>query len=151
MRRVLVCAGVLLAGVLVSGAVLAQSMGERMASLGVVSPPVDPSYGPLFDQPGLQCVQARALSGVVASNDREVIFRFGAANFYRLRLNKACPALLEPGAQVVDIKRGSDIICGPGDVELKVAVADGPVSRCTVGSLSRMSTAEVKTASGPAG
>ncbi len=147
MRRALACVGVLLAGVLAPGAICAQPMAERFDSLGVVTQPVNPTWGPPTTDRG-QCVQARTLSGVVASNDRDVIFRFGRAEFYRLRLTNPCPALLEPGAHVVDIKRGSTvIICDPRDMELKVAVGQGPVSRCTVDSLNRMSTAEVKAAS----
>ncbi len=148
MRRALACIGVLLTGVLAPRAVLAQSMADRMAGMGASSPAVNtgPWTAPYAN--GAQCFPARALSGVVASDARDVILRIGRADFYRLRLTRACPALLEPGAHV-DIQSGPTIICGPADLELRVAAGDGPVSRCAADTLSRMSMAEVKAASAP--
>ncbi len=147
MRRTLACVGVLFAVVLAPGALLAQTAAERMSGLGVSPQPVSPQGIPSGQ--GLQCLQARALSGVVASNDRDVILRFGRADFYRLGLGKACPALLEPGAQVVDIEHGSNLICVARDVELKVVAGDGAVSRCAAHSLNRMSKAELAAAGAP--
>jgi|WetSurMetagenome_2_1015567.scaffolds.fasta_scaffold233487_1 hypothetical protein len=149
MRRALVCVGVLLAGVLGQGAVLAQS---RMAGGGAASMPPTPydapSYGSQFPHSeGPVCLPARALSGVVASNDHEVILRFGRADFYRLRLTRACPALVAPGAHVVGIAGA----CSASYMELKVAGADGSVSRCAAGAPRQMSAAEVNAASAPAG
>ena len=148
MRRTLACVGVLFAVVLAPGALLAQTAADRMNGLGVSPQPVNPQGIPASFGQG-QCLQARALSGVVASNDRDVILRFGRADFYRLKLTSACPALVEPGAQVVDIEHGSNLICVARDVELKVVAGDGAVSRCAAHSLNRMSKAELAAAGAP--
>ena len=104
-----------------------------------------PQTGPEVD--GAGCLRGRTLSGVVASNDREAILRFGRASFYRVRLTRACPALLAPGAHVAGVTRSSGgLICNPFDVELKVVAANGAVSRCTGDTLRRMSATQVSAA-----
>ena len=112
---------------------------------------VDDGYGrSLPPQVNRTCLQARTLSGVVASDDREVILRFGRDGLYRVRLTKACPALLMPGANVAGVTRSTGgMICNPYDVELKVVAGDGSTSRCTGATLSRMTAAQVKAASAP--
>ena len=176
-RLALACVGVLLAGVLAPKTVLGQGGlvipgggGYAIPPSFVPSGPVNPwapsgpppepdtHYGPgpgpgtyFGPEPdGLGCLRARALSGVVASNDREVILRFGRGVFYRVALTRACPALLGPGAHVAGVTHSSGgLICKSFDVELDVVASDGSVSHCTGDTLSKMSTAEVKTASAP--
>ena len=147
MRRALACVGVLLAVAMAPGALLAQTMDERILGATDTTPPFNPgpSVPPASGDPG-QCLEPRALSGVVAPNDRDVILRFGRADFYRLKLTRACPALVEPGAQVVSIQRDSAAVCLARDMELKVVVGDGLVSRCGVRSLDRMSKADLAAA-----
>ncbi len=149
MRRALACVGVLLASLLAPRTLLAQSMADRMAGMGASTPAANTGAWTAPYANGAQCFPARALSGVVASDARDVILRIGRADFYRLRLTKDCPTLLEPGAHLVDIEHSPTLICGPADVELKVAAGDGSVSRCKADTLSRMSMADVKAASAP--
>ena len=169
MRLALTCAGVLSASVLAPGMVLAQYQmpspnpmttppGTPVGPPGYTpyNPPAQLTYG--ANSPfqngasgGRDCLRARALSGVVASNDRQVILRFGGTDFYRVRLTKDCPALVQPGANVAGITRSSGgLICRPFDVELKVVAGDGAVSHCTGDTLEKMSKAEVAAASAPA-
>jgi len=167
MRLGLACAGLLLAGVLAPRPVVAQTYIPAAAApmppysmpSGPVgppgyipyNPPAELTYGatsPFRDSERLRCLRASALSGVVASNDREVVLRFGRDTFYRVRLTKACPALLMAGAHVAEVTHSSGgLICRPFDVELKVVAGDDSVSHCTGDTLSKMSRAEVKTAS----
>ena len=150
MRHALVCVA-LLAAVLTPRPVPAQTLEDRMAGMGQGSPPpvADGPWAPPF-MPSPQCFLAGGLTGVVAPDDRDVILRIGRDAFYRVRLSGACPALAQPGAQVLGIGRGASAICRPSDVELKVAAAGGAVSRCGAETLHRMSLAEVKAASAPA-
>jgi hypothetical protein len=100
--------------------------------------------------PQQQCIDGHALSGVVASNDRDVILRFGRGAFFRVRLTRACPALIQPGANVAGVTRGfGGAICRPSDVELKIVASDGSVTRCVGDTFTLMSTAEVKAAAEP--
>lgn len=173
----LTCGGVLLAGVLAPGAVLAQSQGPgglvipggggyAIPPSAVPSVPISPYYqsaAPPWNQPptniqdgygngwgpeGRRCLQARMLSGVVASDDRQVILRFGGDTFYRVRLTKACPALTMSGANVAGVTRSTGgMICDAYDVQLKVVAGDGTVNHCGAATLKRMTTAQVKAAS----
>ena len=147
MRRALACVGVLLTVGLAPGALFAQTLDERILGAVDTTPPFNPgpSVPPASGGPQ-QCLEPRALSGVVASDDRDVILRFGRAEFYRLKLTRACPALVEPGAQVVSIQRDSAAVCLARDMELKVVVGDGLASRCGVRSLDRMSKGDVAAA-----
>jgi hypothetical protein len=162
-RLALACAGVLSVNVLAPSAILAQYAPGSFAvgPGGVVaptngsaflSPPAGENQGYAYNPSGSpRCLPARALSGVVASDDRKVILRFGSNVFYRLRLTRACPALIAPGAHVVGVTRGNGAdICGADDVELRVAADDGSVSRCNVDRMSRMSQAEIQAAGGQA-
>ena len=173
------CASVLLAGVLAPGAVLGQAPptitipgggGYAIPQSSVPSVPISPYYqsaAPPWGQgefrPDLQtgfggnfspgsktCLPGRMLSGIVASDDREVILRFGRDSLYRVRLSKACPALLMSGASVAGVTRSTGgIICDAYDVQLKVVAGDGSVSHCAAASLHRMTTAQIQAASGP--
>ena len=174
------CVGVLLAGVLVPRAVLGQGAmggpptvtipgggGWAIPQSAIPSGPVYPWAGPSSQQPledhgggyyggwgpqgyGSTCLRARTLSGAVASDDRQVILRFGRDALYRVRLTKACPALLMRGANVAGVTRSTGgMICNAFDVELKVVAGDGSVSRCTGATLRRMTTGQVSSASAP--
>jgi hypothetical protein len=111
-------------------------------------------YGTNYRPPeaNTMCVQARTLTGVVASDDRQVILRFGRDAFYRVRLSKACPALLMGGANVAGVTRSTGgLICDAYDVQLKVVAGDGTVNRCGGATLKRMTVAQVQAASRPTG
>jgi hypothetical protein len=141
MRLGLACITVMAAGA--PGAVVAQQYSPRPYV------PVIPygTYGLGLDaSQGRQCLQSSDMTGVVASNDHEVILRFGRDNFYRVRLSRACPALVGPGANVASVKSSTGgIICNGFDVKLKVVAGDGSVSSCTGDTLAKMSSSEVKT------
>jgi hypothetical protein len=159
LRRAILIASVLAPSVVFGqqgGLVLPGGGGYAIPQSAVPSGPVSPyappsgppniqdGYGKAFgfQDGGRRCLQASTLSGVVASNDREAILRFGRDSFYRVRLSKACPALAAPGAHVTSVARGRDI-CSSGDVELKVASDDGSITSCPASSLNRMGGAEV--------
>lgn len=164
------CVGALLAGVLAPGAGLAAAPtggGGAPASVSISGANVlatsqaagywqdqqatgpysnsSPAWGPEAGDHSSACVPASALSGVMASDDHHAILRFGRSVYYRLRMNKACPALVAPGAHVVSATRGGAMICEPDDVELKVASRDGAISRCPIYDMSRMRVAAAAT------
>jgi hypothetical protein len=106
----------------------------------------DSGWGPEANLGPSPCVPASALSGMASSDELHAIIRFGKNRYYRLRLSKACPALLEEGAHVVSATRGPALICEPDDVELKVVSRDGSISRCPIYDMNRMHTAEAAAA-----
>ena len=172
------CAGGLLAGVLIPATVLGQAPptmtipgggGWAIPQSAVFTGPIYPWGVPTWPREpqqdhaggyyggwdpqanGSVCLRGPLLSGVVASDDRQVILRFGRGDFYRVRLTKACPALVMTGANVAGVTRSTGgIICNAYDVELKVVAGDGSVSHCTGATLKRMTTAQVAAASAPA-
>jgi hypothetical protein len=149
----MVCIAALLAGALAPGPILAQvsaSLPQNMSGgaqgYSAFNPAQVAPYGTSTGSGAsyrFMCAKAGALTGVAASNDREAILRFGGGGFFRVRLSKACPALMEPGAHVVGVSRGAQLLCEPEDVQLKVAAVDGTISKCSVSTLSWENASDV--------
>jgi hypothetical protein len=160
-RPVLVCFGALMVGGLAPSAVLAQvpaslppNMSGGAQGYSAFNPVQVAPYGTGTASGAsyrLVCAKAEALTGVEASNDHEAILRFGGGGFFRVGLSKACPALVAPGAHVVGVSRGARVLCEPVDVQLKVAAADGTISKCSAATLSWVNAGEATAAFAPAG
>jgi hypothetical protein len=68
-----------------------------------------------------QCFYSNQFQGFRAINDRSFYMRAGANDIYRIDLSSSCPALQYPDARLITVVRGSNLICGPLDWDLKVA------------------------------
>jgi hypothetical protein len=147
MRLALVCVGVLSAGVLAPGVSLAQgvlapSAMDRLNGSQSATPQGPMAVSPLTSTTPSGCFAAGALTGVFTPNDRDVVIRVGRSEFYRARVRGTCAALHGAEAQVLS----GPMICGPADMELKIAPTGGSVSRCEVASLRRISLSEGRAA-----
>lgn len=91
-----------------------------------------------------RCLSAHEFQNWKAPDERTMYIRFGLRRYFRLGLAANCPALLWPDSHLVTVFHGSELICSPGDWDLKVAQAFGSVAEpCIVHSMRELSPAEV--------
>lgn len=93
---------------------------------------------------GRQCFFSRDWNGWKAPDDKTIIIRVGLHDYYKLGLTNRCPELKDPSARIISIVRGSSSICGPLDLDLKVATSPGFATPCLVKSMTKMTPEEVK-------
>jgi hypothetical protein len=113
-----------LAGLLVTGDALAADAGK---------PPAE------------QCFRSGQYQGFHALNDHTMIIRVNVNDFYRIEMAGTCPELTQPDAILITEVRGSDMICGPLDWDLKVR-EPGPggfAVPCIVKSQTKLTPTEV--------
>jgi hypothetical protein len=73
------------------------------------------------DKPkGAQCFRSESYQDFRAVNDHAFNIRVNVNDYYRIELEDACPTLTDPGAVLITRVRGSDLICGPLDWDLRV-------------------------------
>ncbi|MFI4974796.1 MAG: DUF6491 family protein [Caulobacterales bacterium] len=90
-----------------------------------------------------QCFLSRDWEGWKASKDATAIYlRVRIHDFYRLDLTSACPELQWPDSHIVSIERGSDWICSPLDLDLKVTQDHGIPTPCIVKGITRLTDDE---------
>ena len=74
------------------------------------------------------CFPVREFTGWRARDAKTIFIRVSETRYYRLDLGYSCPLLTEKGVHLITVTRGSDLVCGAADWDLKV-------SRDTLGSL----------------
>jgi hypothetical protein len=67
-----------------------------------------------------QCFRSESYRGFHAVNDHAFNIRVNVHDFYRIELEGSCPMITSPGAFLETHVRGSDLICGPLDWDLRV-------------------------------
>jgi hypothetical protein len=95
--------------------------------------------------PAEQCFRSGQYQGFHALNDHTMIVRVNVNDFYRIEMSGTCPELTQPDAILITEMRGSDMICGPLDWDLKVG-EPGPggfAVPCIVKSQTKLTPAEV--------
>jgi hypothetical protein len=78
--------------------------------------------------PARSCFPVHAFDGWRAQDAKTIFIRVSQTRYYRLDLGYSCPLLTEKGVHLITVTRGSDLVCGAADWDLKV-------SRDTIGSL----------------
>ena len=69
---------------------------------------------------GSQCFRSESYQDFRAVNDHAFNIRVNVNDYYRIELEGACPTLTDPDAVLITRVRGSDLICGPLDWDLRV-------------------------------
>ncbi len=98
---------------------------------------------PADSHKGGQCFYSRDWAGWRAPNDRTIILRVRLHDYYQVDLSNRCPELLYGGSHIINIVRGSDMICGPLDLDIRVAEDPHFSTPCLVKSLHKLSPTEV--------
>jgi hypothetical protein len=98
------------------------------------------------DKPkGDQCFRSESFQGFRPINDHAFNIRVNVNDYYRIELEGACPTLTYPDAMLVTQVRGSDLICGPLDWDLRVR-ENGPggfAAACIVKSQRKLTPEDV--------
>jgi hypothetical protein len=89
-----------------------------------------------------QCFQSNDWRGWRAADEKTVYFNVNLHEIYKVQMANACPELLDPTAHLVNIVRGSSMICSPVDLDLKVADDMGFSTPCIVDKITPMTPAE---------
>jgi len=94
---------------------------------------------------GAQCFRSESYESFRAVNDHAFNIRVNSNQYFRIELEDVCPTLLDPGASLITRVRGSDMICGPLDWDLRVRESGpGGISiGCIVKSQRRLTPEEV--------
>lgn len=94
---------------------------------------------------GRQCFRSHDYQGFRPVDDHTFIIRTGVDDHYRIETEGSCPELTYPQATLLTVVRGSDLICGPLDWDLRVGQT-GPAAffaPCIVRSQTKLSKEEV--------
>lgn len=100
---------------------------------------------PALAKPGKaprQCFRSRDWESWRAADAKTLYVRVHGREVWRMKL-LACPSILSPGARIVNVVRGTDMVCRPIDLDLRVAETGGFSTPCLVKSLRPLTPDEV--------
>lgn len=110
-----------------------------MAATAFAQAPTDPARSKIN-----QCFYSNQFEGFRAINDHAFYMRVNINDIYRIDLAQSCPELTYPDVRLDTVVRGSSLICGPLDWDLRVA-QNGPggfSTPCIVSGQTRLSKEE---------
>lgn len=94
--------------------------------------------------PGNQCFSITQFENWRAADAKTIYIRVRGNHFYRLAMGGECSAALQPGAQLVTVFRGSNLVCSALDWDLKVRPGLHEIAEpCLVKTMTEMSPDEV--------
>jgi hypothetical protein len=102
---------------LISAAALLGLTGTALAA----APPDKPAAAP-----ARSCFFSRDWDSWRAPDDHTIYFRVRMREFYRVDLSAGSPMLTDPANHLVSVMRGTDTVCSPLDLDLKVS--DGRIT-----------------------
>ena len=96
--------------------------------------------------PQRQCFRSHDYQAFRPVDDHTFIIRTNVNDDFRIETTESCPELLYPQATLLTVVRGSDLICGPLDWDLRVGQSSDPGATfvgCIVKSQTKLTKAEV--------
>jgi hypothetical protein len=118
-------------------------IGLAAAAMFGLSADAQSPQKPPSQKPAPQCFFSIDWQGWKATPDSKAIYiRVGVNKIYRLDLSSACPELQMPDAHLITHIRGSDLICSPLDIDLRVSDMHGFATPCIVTAITPLSDAE---------
>jgi hypothetical protein len=102
------------------------------------------SLTPVLADPARACFPMREFDGWRAQDAKTIFIRVSQTRYYRLDLGVSCPLLTEKGTHLITDTRGSNMVCGAADWDLKVSrdVPGSLPSHCIVKTMTPLSQAE---------
>ncbi len=94
---------------------------------------------------GAQCFRSESYQSFRPINDHAFNIRVNVNDYYRIELEGVCSMLTDPDAMLITRVRGSDLICGPLDWDLRVRDSGpgGIAIGCIVKSQRKLTPEEV--------
>ncbi len=93
--------------------------------------------------PGNQCFSTAQFENWRAADAKTIYIRVRGNHFYRLGMGGECSVALLPGAQLVTVFRGSNLVCSALDWDLKVRPGLHEIPEpCIVKTMTELSPAE---------
>jgi hypothetical protein len=89
-----------------------------------------------------KCFSARDWSGYKAVNDKMMFIRVRGRDIYRVEFAGGCPEVGWPDSHFVSVFRGTDEVCSPIDLDLKIVQGRSFPTPCMVSSITPVSYAE---------
>lgn len=90
-----------------------------------------------------QCFSVTEFDNWRAGDAKTIYISVRPNKYFRLDLKGQCPFLLTPGARLLSVFRGPDLICSGLDWDLKVSAGiGGGVEPCIVGGMTRLTPDE---------
>jgi hypothetical protein len=121
--------------------ILASVLAFAAAAESVPAQPTSGTAKPKINQ----CFYSNQFQGFRAIDDRAFYMRVNVSDIYRIDLASSCPELRYPDARLITVVRGSSLICGPLDWDLRVGDSGpGAISEpCIVSAQTRLTKDEV--------
>jgi hypothetical protein len=94
-------------------------------------------------KPAPQCFYSTDWNNWVSPDDHTMFIRVGVDRVYRLDFASGCQAMTWPNAHLITHIHGSNSICSPLDIDLKVSEGQGFAEPCIVSNLTQLSRAEI--------
>lgn len=91
-----------------------------------------------------QCFRNSEYQSFKAIDDHAFYIRVNVNDYYRIDLAGTCPELTYPDAHLITVVRGSDMICGPLDWDLRIGQSGpgGFATPCIVSAQTRLTKAQ---------
>jgi hypothetical protein len=102
------------------------------------------SLAPALADTARSCFPIREFDAWRAKDEKTIFIRVAQTRYYRLDLSASCPLLTEKGVHLITDTRGSGMVCGAPDWDLKVSrdsMGSLP-SHCIVKTMTPLSQAE---------
>jgi Family of unknown function (DUF6491) len=92
------------------------------------------------------CFFSSEWRGWKSRDENTMYLKVGVNDVYEVGFKSGCRRAMSPGVHLVTVSRGSNSVCSPLDLDIKVAENTGPAfpSPCIATSLRKLSDAEAK-------
>jgi hypothetical protein len=90
-----------------------------------------------------ECFYSNQWGNWKATDDHTMYIRVNQHEIFRLDFANSCTEMTWPGAHLITHVHGSDSICSPLDIDLKVSTDRGFATPCIVSGMTRLSDAQV--------
>jgi hypothetical protein len=94
-------------------------------------------------KPKSQCFYANDWQSWKASDDHTMYVRVGVRRVFRLDFASSCHSMTWPDVHLITVFRGSNSICSPLDIDLKVSDGHGFAEPCIVSGMSELTPDQI--------
>ena len=111
------------------------------SGLANAQPPASPAPPPAKTE--TRCFYSTQWNGWTAPDAHTMYIRVGVDRVYKLDFAGQCDAMTWPNAHLITHIHGSDSICSPLDIDMKVSDSSGFAVPCIVSDMTELSPAQI--------